>query len=191
MHKRLPERPIFACLLQMISAMMWGSNITIGRGVHENFPPTALTFWRNCAALMLIGLLARHHWHDIIPAFQRQKWVVLLGSLFGITGVNCLLYTAVQSTTAVNAALSLSLTPAIIPALAFVILRESLNVRQCFGLALSFIGVSIIITRGKWDTMSEVTLSAGDILMLAATVAWSIYSVLIKKEINKLIPLLF
>ena len=117
--------------------------------------------------------------------------VVLLGSLFGITGVNCLLYTAVQSTTAVNAALSLPLTPAIIPALAFVILRESLNVRQCFGLALSFIGVSIIITRGKWDTMSEVTLSAGDVLMLAATVAWSIYSVLIKKEINKLIPLLF
>ena len=34
-------------------------------------------------------------------------------------------------------------------------------------------------------------LSAGDILMLAATVAWSIYSGLAKKEINKLIPLPF
>lgn len=191
MHKRLPDRPIFACLLLMISAMMWGSNITIGRGVHEDFPPIALTFWRNCAALMLIGLIARHHWHDIIPAFQRQKWVVLLGSLSGIAGFNCLLYTAVQSTTAVNAALSLSLTPAIIPALAFVILRESFNLRQCFGLALSFIGISIIITRGKWATISEVALSAGDILMLAATVAWSIYSVLVKKRDEQTHPFTF
>ena len=157
MHKRLPERPIFACLLLVISAIMWVSNITIGRGVHEDFPPTALTFWKNCAALMLIGLIARHHWHDIIPAFQRQKWVVLLGSLFGIAGFNCLSYTAVQFNTAVNAVFSLSLTPAIIPALDFVFLRESLNVHQCFGLALSFIGISIIITRGKWATISEAT----------------------------------
>jgi len=191
MHRRLPERPIFACLLLVISAMMWGSNITIGRGVHEDFPPIALTFWRNCAALILIGLIARHHWHDIIPAFQRQKWVVMLGSLFGIAGFNCLLYTAVQSTTAINAALSLSLTPAIIPALAFVILRESFNVRQCFGLALSFIGISIIIARGKWAAISEITISAGDILMLAATVAWSIYSVLVKKRDKQTHPLTF
>ena len=152
----------FACLLLVISAIMWVSNITFGRGVHEDFLPTALTFWRNCAALMLIGLIVKHHWHDIIPAFQRQKWVALLGSLFGIAGFNCLLYTAVQSTTAVNAALSLSLTPSIVPTLAFVILRESLNVPQYFGLVLSFIVINIISALSKWVAISEITLSADE-----------------------------
>jgi drug/metabolite transporter (DMT)-like permease len=184
-------RPAIAFLLLTVAAMLWGSNITIGRAVQADIPPIALTFWRNCCALTAIAFLARGHWHEIWPAFRAQKAVFLIGGILGVGCFNSLLYTAVHTTTAINAALSMSLTPVIVPLLAFFILNDRFSWRKGVGVAISFAGIGVILTRADWAVLTGLVFRPGDLIMLAATTAWSVYTVLVKKRAAEMHPMAF
>jgi drug/metabolite transporter (DMT)-like permease len=183
--------PMLAYVLLIICAVMWGSNITLGRAMHGDIPPIALAFWRNFFALIAVGLMARNHWSQIWPAMRPHLSLFLVGGVIGVGVFNALLYSAVHTTTAVNASLVMSLTPVLVPILAFFMLGQNFSMRQGIGVAVSFFGIGVMLTRADFSVLSRFDFRPGDLIMLGAVAAWSLYSVYVKKRPDAMHPLAF
>ena len=186
-----PDHARLAYLMLIACTVLWGSNITVGRAVHADIPPVALAFWRNAVALLA---LLPFTWREL-----RAQWPLVRAhlGLFAGAGVigtalfNATLYQAVHTTTVINAALVMSLTPVTVPAIAFVLLRDRLSGRQAAGIAVSLAGVVAVISRAEWSVIASLAVRPGDLLMLLAMLAWSLYSVLVKRKPAALGPFAF
>lgn len=107
-------------------------------------------------------------------------------SVFGISRYNGLLYFALNHTTSINAAIVNSITPVFIAGFSFLILRQSLTVAQLLGIVISILGFVMTIAQGSWEQLLDLRFNLGDLLVIAAVVCWSVYSVLLKKYANVL-----
>ena len=130
-----PVSPRLAYVMLVLASLFWAGNIVLGRAVHGDVPPVALTFWRWAVALLVllpftIGM-ARRQW----PAIRREwKFLVLLG-LTGMAVFHSLQYSALNLTTAVNVTLILAITPVVIPIMSRLIWGERLAMWQGAGRA--------------------------------------------------------
>lgn len=186
-----PEKTGLAIVLLLACALSWGSNVVVGRAVHEELPPIGLAFWRNAAAFAMVlpftakGLITQ--WHTI-----RECWVVMFAAgVIGTAVFNAMTYWALQDTTAVNGSIMMSLTPVVIPVFAVMILRIGLTGRQAAGIAVSFVGVVAILTGGDLSVLTEFAFRRGDLWMLGGMVCWALYSVVVKLRPAELDPYVF
>jgi len=168
-------------LLLVIATVIWGGNFVVGRAVHEDIGPLSLNFWR----WVLSGLLLAPYgiWGLRNNIALIKKHIRLLGVLAfsGMVMFHSLIYAALHTTSAINAGMVLASMPLVIPVVSFIAAEDRLSLRQGFGIAISFVGVGVIITRGNIDILLGLSFAVGDILVLAAVVMWSVYSVLLKR----------
>ncbi|MCE2509565.1 MAG: DMT family transporter [Alphaproteobacteria bacterium] len=157
------------------------SNLIVGRAVAGEIPPVALCFWRWTIAFFFLLPFAwpalRMQYRTLLNAW---KLLTLLG-FFGITGFFVIVYAALQWTTAINASLINAAVPAVIPVIAWLMFSDRVTTRQALGIALTMIGVVIIVLRGDLRLLGEFDLSWGDPMILSATFFWAFYSVLLKR----------
>lgn len=169
-------------LLLSFTALFWAGNSIVGRAARDIMPPVALAFWRWALALVLLLPFA---WPYLKRDFSKLRmslnWVLLLGAL-GIGTFNTLLYTGLQTTTAVNGLLLQSMQPALILMLGVIVFGERVRLFQILGIVLSIIGALMIILRGDLTALVELHFNLGDLVITAAVVVWSFYSVLLRKR---------
>ena len=185
------EKTGFAVLALIVCAMFWGSNVVVGRAVHAEIPPVALAFWRNIVA---VTVLLPFTLPNVIAQWGliRKSWrVILAAGVIGTALFNSTLYLALQTTTAINAALVMSLTPVAVPAMAFLLLRDRLTTWQAAGIAASLAGVVVILGRGDPAVLAGLAFVPGDFLMIGATLCWSFYVVVVKFRPPDLGPFTF
>ncbi len=163
----------------------------LGRALHAQLPPLALSFWRWALAFAILlpfawrGLrtqwrLLRRHW----------GWLSVLAVL-GVTNYNTFAYIGLQTTTATNGVLLASTTPVLIVLLSWLLLRQRVGVRQGLGLALSLVGVLAIVTEGDPARLARLRPNPGDLWILAASFDWALYSVCLRWRPAGLKPLVF
>ncbi len=176
-------------LLLTATALFWGSNFVVGRALSAEIPPIAITFWRSVGALaVLLPFTMGPVWHH--RRALAASWPLLL--ILGLTGVSVFhgaVYLALSSTTAINAALFMALTPLAILLLAYMINGEALNWRQIAGICLSFVGVLVLVGRGDLSVLRELRFNRGDLWMIVAFMFWAFYSVLLKRRPVELPPI--
>lgn len=168
-------------MLLTLAALIWGGNFVVGRWAHSDIPPLNLTFWRwLTAGLVLLPFVARSMW-----AQRRliRKNVVLLTVLAvsGMVMFHSFTYIALGTTTAINAAVVLASMPMVIPLISIFLGDERLSPRQALGIAISVLGVVVIVSRGDWRVLVNLSFTPGDLWVLASVLAWSLYSVLLKR----------
>jgi drug/metabolite transporter (DMT)-like permease len=169
--------PLMAC-----AALFWAGNIVVARAFHAEVPPVGLSLWRWVLAFALFLpftlALTRRQW----PLIRRHwRWLALLGLLGGLI-FHTFLYVALNTTTALNAALIYAMTPALVPVVAQFMLGDRLHALQIAGTALSLGGVVIVVARGDINALLGLQFTRGDIWMVGAVVSWAFYSVLIKRK---------
>lgn len=178
-------------LLLTLSALFWSGNFVVSRAVSTMIPPATLVFWRWVVALVVLLPIVlpkiKHQW----PILRKNLLFVALCGLMGVTLFNLLIYTAVQTTTAINAVLVNSAIPVLIILFARIILKQSISWQQWTGIMLSLAGVATIILRGNITALLNLTFSSGDLLVLAAAAAWAIYSVALRRYPQGLDPYIF
>lgn len=76
--------------------------------------------------------------------------------------------------------------PVITAVLSALFLHEGLQLRQVIGIALSFVGVGIVVTKGSWQVLSSLSFNYGDLLLAAAPVSWSVYSIIGRKAMREM-----
>lgn len=178
-------------LLLTLSALIWSGNFVISRAMNDVIPPAGFVFWRWVVALVVLAPIAMPKLRDEWPLVRANLKLVGICGLFGVTLFNFLIYTAMHSTTAINAALVNSAIPIFIIMFARIFYGQRVRLRQHAGIALSLIGVAAIILRGDPSRILTLTFNHGDLLVLVAAIAWGLYSVAIKKYPQGLNPFVF
>lgn len=171
-----------AYLLLTFTALFWAGNSIVGRAARDLVPPAALSFWRWTLALALLLPLAWPHLKRDGPVL-RANWpiVAVLGAL-AIGSFNILLYTGLQSTTAINSMLIQSAQPALILIVGALVMKDRTSARQIIGVIVSLAGVLTIVGRGDPQMLIALGLNIGDAIIGVAVLLWALYSVLLRRR---------
>lgn len=185
----LGSSKLLACIGLLFTTFFWALNAVIARGLVGEVPPIGLSFWRWALVLLiLLPISWRKLRRDREELKRHWRWLALL-SIFCVSAYNSLQYLAVQATTAVNTSLVNTLIPVVTLFMAWLILAQRPGRLQFTGMLLAVAGMIVIISRGELSTLTQLDFNPGDFIMLLAVLAWSTYSVLIKKRAIKLHPL--
>lgn len=160
------------------ATFFWGSNFNAARALAGELPPlTAAAERFGIAVVVLMAMrLLRGAGESTLTARDRLALCVL--GLIGVFGFNFAFFTALHSTSALNAALIMALSPLLTNLLAVWLLGGVLGGAQLLGIGMAFCGVALVITGGHFALLH---IAIGDLWMLGACVAWSVYSVLVRK----------
>jgi len=169
-------------LILALAPLCWAGNIVLARGVADIIPPISFAFWRwTIAAIILLPFTRAHVKRDWPQAMHSWKIMILL-SILGISAFNTLLYTAVQTTTAINGALIQTVMPAIIILITLLLYHEKILKLQTWGVSICIVGACFVVLRGKLATLLDQSFVKGDIIMLAAVALYALYSALLRKR---------
>ena len=178
-------------LLLTLSALIWSGNFVISRAMNDVIPPAGFVFWRWMVALVVLAPIALPRLRREWPLVRSNLQLVWICGLFGVTLFNFLIYTAMHTTTAINAALVNSAIPVFIIMFARIFYGQKVSLRQHTGITLSLAGVATIILQGDPSRILTLSFNRGDLLVLLAAVAWGLYSVAIRRYPQGLNPFLF
>jgi len=175
-----PHHPWWAQLLLFVVPALWSSNYLIARLAREVIQPHSLAFGRWALALALLlpfvgeGLLARR-------AAIAREWphLLVLGAL-GMWICGAWVYIAAHTTSAANIALIYAAAPVAIAIVGVKVLHERMSVWQWGAGASALAGVLFVIAKGDLRNLLALSFTPGDAWIVAAALAWTAYSVLLK-----------
>jgi len=177
-----PGAPALAYLLLTLTVLFWSGNWVVGRGIRDDVPPIALSFWRWAIAFLCLlpwaGPHLRRQWRE---ALAHWKVLAMLG-LFGGACHNALTYTGLAHTTATNGVLLASATPIMIIGLSWALFGKRLRRIEWLGVAVSFAGIVAIVAQGQPARLAALQPNAGDLWVLAAMFFWALYTVLLARR---------
>jgi drug/metabolite transporter (DMT)-like permease len=174
-------------VLLLLTVLFWSGNFIVGRFISSEISPMELSFYRWFFVLLVLMPFFIIHFKNIIRVFKKEYLnIILLGAL-SVAGFNTFLYYGLQTTTATNALLINSSTPIFIILFSALILKTTMSKVQWFGIILSTLGVVYLILKGELNHLLDLTFTKGDLWIIASSLDWALYSVLLKfkpKELN-------
>jgi drug/metabolite transporter (DMT)-like permease len=174
------SRHVSPYLLLTLTPLFWSVNWIVGRGLHQDIPPMAMTFFRWFFAVLILAPFALPHVRRDLPKLRRHwKIMVALGAI-GVGTHNALAYLGLNYTTATNGVILNSFIPVMIVAIAWIFLRERLAPLQMLGVAVSLGGVLAILSEGSLAVLAAFRLNAGDLLVILSMAMWSAYTVALR-----------
>lgn len=177
-----------ALALIFITPALWTVNYLVARSAPGVIEPHLLALLRWLMASVLFAFGARSEWRS----HRRQiatdwKHYLVLGAL-GMWICGAWVYIGARTTGAVNIALIYSISPVLIAVASALWLKERFLVLQACGVALALAGVLHVVLKGQWGALAAVQFVPGDGWILAATLSWTAYSLLLKKWPSPLGP---
>jgi len=169
-------------LLLILATLFWGGNAIAGKLAVGHISPFLLTSLRwLVASIVLVPFASRYLRDDWVLLRSRLMFLFALGAL-GFAVFNNLMYSALQTTTAMNAAIIQAALPASIFMLNFVLFRLKVTKYQLLGFPIAVLGVVAIVAQGQWRVLLELSFVLGDVLMLLAITCYGVYSVMLNKK---------
>jgi drug/metabolite transporter (DMT)-like permease len=174
-------RARLALALIAIVPVFWATNYLIARSAPGVIAPNTLAGLRWTFAGGAFCLLAwreiRAHCRAILADWRHM---LVLGTL-GMWICGSWVYIAGQSTSATNLALIYALSPVMIVLVSRLWLKEPFSRPQALGVLLSLAGVVHVVIKGQWAQLARVEWVAGDLWVLAATLSWTFFTILLKR----------
>jgi drug/metabolite transporter (DMT)-like permease len=165
-------------LMVIVSTFFWGSNFNAGHAVADAVSPLTAAAERFAIALVLFWLI-RFSFGKAESQLALSDFFILIPlGVIGVFGFNYAFFTAMHTTSALNAALIMALSPMLSTLLSVLMLKTRIGAHQYLGMLVAFIGVIFVITSGRFSLLHS---AVGDIWMLVACFVWSLYSVGSKK----------
>lgn len=176
-----PARQRLALTLIFITPALWAVNALIARKAPGVIEPHLLAMlrWLLASALFALGSHAeiRAHWRQVLADW---KHYLVLGAL-GMWICGAWVYIGGQTTSAANIGLIYAISPILIVLASALWLGERFRPRQALGVALALAGVLHVVLKGQWSALAAVRFVPGDGWILAATLSWTGYALLLKK----------
>jgi drug/metabolite transporter (DMT)-like permease len=164
-------------LLLALTAFFWAGHWIVARVAIGDMTPVAMSFWRWTTAVVVLALLFGRQFAREWPVVRAHWRPIAFFALTGTAVYNVVGYYGIRETTATNAVMIQSVTPALIPLLGRVLFRERIGPRTAFGVAVSFCGVLAIICRLEPARLAALQINPGDLFLLANALLWSLYTV--------------
>ncbi len=178
---RVPPR-----LGALFAIVLWGLSFVATKAALREISPVTLIFSRFALgnALLLSLVAVRRQSLALAPA----DWARLaLAGFIGVFVHQLLQSFALTMTTAVRTGWLIGLTPIWSAVLAALFLRERFGAAKVGGLVLGFAGALLVVTRGAIGPgLLALPATRGDLLILASTLNWAIYTALGRGVIARL-----
>jgi drug/metabolite transporter (DMT)-like permease len=173
-------RSVSPYLLLTLTPFFWACNWILGRGLHSQIPPMAMTFYRWLFAIAFMVPFALPHVRRQWPLI-RTHWRSLLPlGVLGVGSHNALAYLGLNYTTATNGVILNSFIPVMIIGLSWLFLRQRLANVQTAGVIVSLVGVLTILSHGSPAQLAAFRLNLGDILVILSMLLWSVYTICLR-----------
>ena len=166
--------------------VVWAGNFIVVKDAIAVMPPVAFTFLRYALAAATLMLILR--WSEgAIRRPRPETWrIVILGGLgFGVYQI--LWTVGLQTIPAGDSALLIAATPVFTAVIAVLIGTDTLPPRKAIGVALSFLGVVLVIASGVGIELSGSPI--GFALTLAAAFCWATYTAVGARMLRRHSPL--
>ncbi len=179
MKSRDSELAIFGALF--CAQLFLGAFPVVGKVALASIPPLPFAFFRIAGASILLAAVARFRpREEIDPEDRPRLWLL---SFLGVS-VNQILYiTGLSLSTAINAAILMTMIPVLTLAFAILARREAASTRKLAGCALALAGAYVLVGIGRFDWRSDLFL--GDVLLLTNAGCYSAYLVLSRDILRK------
>ncbi len=172
-------------LLVILATFFWGANFNAAHALAGTLPPlTAAAARFGVAILILLGMRAFSAAESALRLIDSVRLIAL--GLIGVFGFNYAFFTALHTTSPLNAALIMALSPLVTALLSTLILGTRLTAPQLVGIAIAFGGVTLVITGGHFAALH---VAVGDWWMLLGCFMWSLYCVLVPKFVAHVPPM--
>ena len=168
----------------VLLVLIWGSNFSVVKAALSEFSPLAFNSTRFVLASVVLALFLAASGTRI--RFEKTDALRLVGlGLLGNVAYQALFIYGIDGTRAGNAALMLSTVPLIVTVLSVGLKHETISRAGWAGVALSIAGIALIL----WGSSRGLSFGSdtirGDLIMLAAALAWSVYTVLSSPFVQK------
>jgi drug/metabolite transporter (DMT)-like permease len=175
-------RELYIHLELLFVVAIWSGTFVSTKIVLTQISPAISALYRYLVASGILFVLTLKNRERI----ERRDYpsIVLLG-LTGVTLYYLLQHVGIQYTTAVDAAILVSLSPVFIGVISWIFLRERLRFASIAGLILALAGSILIISGGNLNFAHGESRIFGNILITLTAVSWAAYSVLGKQLLKK------
>ena len=171
--------------------VLWGGTFIAGRVISAHLPPATAGFIRFVFATL--ALLVTLHFTEGLRALTQVTRCQLLGTMaLGATGIfayNLLFFTALSVLPAGRTSLIIALNPVVTLLIAAALLGDRLSATRWLGVALALLGVWVVVTRGDLSQLVQ-SLGKGELAMFGAVCAWAVYTLVGRKLLQGLSPVL-
>ena len=173
----------------LLAAMFWGGTFIAGRSIAGNVNPLNASFLRFAMASLFLLIITRQQEGRLPVLGKKQILPVLLLGATGVFAYNILFFSAFQYITAGKASLIIATNPIVITIFSVLIFKEPINIIKCLGIGISVIGALVVISDGHLSALTGDQVGLGEILIMGCVVSWVIYSLIGKKVMGGLSPL--
>jgi drug/metabolite transporter (DMT)-like permease len=161
--------------LLTLPPLLWAGNAVVGSLVVSRIPPLTLNALRWSLALAILMPLG---WRVIArPSALLARWRYFASAgFFGIGCYNAFQYLALRTSSPINVTLIAASVSIFMLAVGWIGYGVTPRRTQVVGALLSLAGVAFVLSRGSVQILLTLRFVPGDIFMLLASLAWSIYS---------------
>jgi drug/metabolite transporter (DMT)-like permease len=170
--------------VMLLVTVCWASNIIAGKQALTGFDSLALAQLRvlGAAVIYAICFLATGRFARL--RLSPRQWLLMVaGSLSGVTLNQLFFIGGLARSTVAHTGLIVALGPVMVLVIAVLIRLEALTTWKFAGMMLSFVGVGILTadraTRGNGEHWM------GDLILLAGTAVFAVYTILMKELANQ------
>jgi len=169
----------------LVTGILFAGSYIAGKYTTLDLGPLTTTLLRYLVALIFLAALIPYYKTKALMVERRDVLMMMMLGLFGIVGYHYFFFLSLKYTAVANTAIINALSPVITVGAAALFLGERLERKNYLGVALAFVGVLILLTRGEVDTILAIDFNKGDLLMLLSVLCWMVYALLIKKMLAK------
>lgn len=184
-NRAMSENKILPHLEALFAVIVWGASFIATKIAVGQILPNAVVWLRFSMGIPFIFLAVILRGQFQLPKGVEWLQFALLGFL-GITFHQWLQSNGLKTAQATTTAWIVSTSPAFIAILGWMFLRETLNLIQSSGIALSMAGVMLVVSKGDFSNLAIGKFgTAGDFLILISSVNWAVFSIISRNGLNK------
>ncbi|MGI0495170.1 DMT family transporter [Alkalinema pantanalense CENA528] len=184
-----PRRSATIYAQLVLTTLIWGGTFIAGRIAVQSVGVFSVAFLRFAIAAILLLLLC---WLQLgkLPRLNRSQWVgVTLMGLAGIFAYNAFFLGGLKLLPASRASLIVAFNPIAVSLGSAVFYREPLSRSKILGTLISLLGVAIVIAQGNPLNLLHTGIGLGDWLLVGCVTSWVTYTLLSKKILQQMSPL--
>lgn len=162
----------------LFAVVVWGASFITTKIAVGQISPIAVVWIRFAMGIPILFAAVAVRKQFAFPKGSEWLYFTLLGFL-GITFHQWLQSNGLQTAQATTTAWIVATSPAFIAILAWLILKEKLNLLQSSGIVLAMIGVLVVVSKGNFSALAIGRFgTVGDFLILISAVNWAVFSII-------------
>ena len=180
------DYPTYLLLLSV--AFLWGGSFAVSKLGLQDLSPLNLAGLRFILATLVFALVLWGRAPRLLPRREDALSLIIAGFM-SITSYFCIQYTGLLYTTSINAALLLATSPLWTTIFSVMLKQEKITAKAFGGIALAFVGITLVISRGEVFSLFASETLYGDFLLLINALVWAGFNLYGKRIMQTYSPL--